>query len=66
MQHNLKDFGLVMKGSPLYYDGTSAISITKKHVLHPRTKYIEVKYHFIRANVKEGIKIYNICPWMNN
>lgn len=55
MQHILKDFGLVMKGSPLYYDGTSTISITKNPVLHPRTKYIEVKYHFIRANVKEGI-----------
>lgn len=43
-----------MKGSPLYYDSTSAITIIKKLVLHYRTKYIEVKHHFIRENVKEG------------
>lgn len=35
------------------YDNTSAISISKRHVLHPNTKHIPIKYHFLREQVAE-------------
>jgi hypothetical protein len=39
---------------PLQCDNTRAISITKNLVLHSKTKQIEVRYHFLRANVEKG------------
>lgn len=49
----LREFGLEMKGSPLYCDNTSPISITKNSLFHFITKHIEVKYHFIIEDVQE-------------
>jgi hypothetical protein len=39
---------------PLQCDSTSAISVAKNPVLHSKTKYIEVRYHFLRDNVEKG------------
>jgi hypothetical protein len=39
-------------------DSTSAITVAKNPMLHSRTKYIEVRYHFLRDNVEKG----NIDP----
>lgn len=33
-------------------DNTSVINISKNHVLHARTKHIELKYHFLREKVQ--------------
>ena len=30
---------------------SSAISLTKNHVLHSRTKHIDVRHHFLRDHV---------------
>ena len=34
-------------------DNTSAISISKNHVMHSNTKHIPIKYHFLREQVLE-------------
>jgi hypothetical protein len=34
-------------------DNTSAINISKNHVMHSRTKHIPIKYHFLREQVAE-------------
>ena len=34
-------------------DNTSAISISKNHVMHSKTKHIPIKYHFLREQVLE-------------
>lgn len=43
-----------MKETSFYLDSTSAISITKNHVLHSMTRHIEVEYHFIREHAQDG------------
>ena len=50
----LRDLGVDLKGIPIKCDNTSAICITKNPVQHSRTKYIEVRYHFIRDHVEKG------------
>ena len=50
----LQDFQL--KCSPpvsIMCDNTSAISISKNHVMHSKTKHIPIKYHFLREHVLE-------------
>jgi hypothetical protein len=34
-------------------DNTSAINISKNHVMHSKTKHIPIKYHFLREQVTE-------------
>ena len=43
---------------PIFFDNTSVINITKNPVQHSRTKYIEIKHHFIGNHVlKNDISI---------
>ena len=35
----------------LKFDNTSAINISKNHVMHSKTKYISIKYHYLREQV---------------
>jgi len=39
---------------PLLCDNTSAINITKTQIHHSRTKYIEIRHHFMRDHVSNG------------
>ncbi|KAK6139031.1 hypothetical protein DH2020_027229 [Rehmannia glutinosa] len=41
------------KEIPIMCDNTSVIAITQNHVLHSRTKHIDVRYHFIRDHVEK-------------
>ena len=34
-------------------DNTSAISISKNHIIHSKAKHIHIKYHFLRKQVLE-------------
>eukprot|EP00253_Pinus_taeda_P015531 PITA_15531 len=43
---------------PIFCDNTSAISISKNHVMHSKMKHILIKYHFVREKVaKKNIKL---------
>ena len=37
----------------IFYDKTSAINISKNLVMHTKTKYIAIKYHFLRELVQD-------------
>ena len=37
----------------LYCDNTSAINISKNHVMHAKTKHIAIKYHYVRELVED-------------
>ena len=37
----------------VFCDNTSSINISKNHVMHPKTKHIPIKYHFVREQVAE-------------
>ena len=39
------------KGTTIYCDNSSAISLSKNSVFHKRTKHIDTKFHFIRELV---------------
>ena len=38
----------------IYVDNKSAIELAKNPVNHERSKHIDVRFHFIREQVKEG------------
>jgi hypothetical protein len=38
---------------PIYYDNTSAISISKNPVMHSKMNHIPIKYHFLWEQVVE-------------
>ena len=49
----------------VYYDNSSAIDISKNHVQHSKTKYIEIieiRYHFIRDLVERKIVCLEYIP----
>ena len=37
----------------MFCDNTSAIDISKNPVMHPKTKHIAIKYHFVRELVQD-------------
>ena len=39
---------------PIFCDNTNAISISKNPVMNSKTKYILIKYHFVREQVAEN------------
>ncbi|GKC47034.1 hypothetical protein Tco_1064756, partial [Tanacetum coccineum] len=40
---------------PLYYDNKSAIALCYNNVQHSRAKHIDIRYHFIKEQVENGI-----------
>lgn len=54
IKYQLSDYELSYDKTPIYYDNTSAINLTKNLVQHSRTKHIEMRYHFIREHKEEG------------
>ena len=55
MKQQLRDYGLKFNIIPMLCDNTNAINLTKNLIQHSRTKYIEIKHHFIRDYVHKGI-----------
>nr|GEZ36246.1 retrovirus-related Pol polyprotein from transposon TNT 1-94 [Tanacetum cinerariifolium] len=59
MRTQLTDYGFFYDKVPIYCDSKSAIAISYNPVQHTRTKYIDVRYHFIKDHVeKETIELY--------
>jgi hypothetical protein len=47
---------------PLHCDNTSAISLSKNHVIHSKYKHIPIKYHYLREQVTNIIVQLNYIP----
>ncbi|GJS61072.1 retrovirus-related pol polyprotein from transposon TNT 1-94 [Tanacetum coccineum] len=56
MRSHLTDYGLGFNKIPMYCDNKSAIALCCNNDQHSRSKYIDIIYHFIKA------EILNICP----
>lgn len=41
--------------SRFFCDNSSTIKLSKNPILHGRTKHIDIKFHFLRDLVKEGV-----------
>ncbi|GJX72247.1 retrovirus-related pol polyprotein from transposon TNT 1-94 [Tanacetum coccineum] len=51
----LTDYGFQFNKIPLYCDNKSAIALCCNNVQHSRAKHIDVRYHFIKEQVNNGI-----------
>ncbi|GKD92532.1 hypothetical protein Tco_1372369 [Tanacetum coccineum] len=55
MRSQLTNYGLKFNKIPLYYDNKSAIALCYNNVQHSRFKHIDVRYHFIKEQVENGV-----------
>ncbi|GKC13101.1 hypothetical protein Tco_1009883 [Tanacetum coccineum] len=55
MRSQLIGYGLKFNNIPLYYDNKSAIALCYNNVQHSRSKHIDVRYHFIKEQVENGV-----------
>nr|GEU86226.1 ribonuclease H-like domain-containing protein [Tanacetum cinerariifolium] len=66
IQNQLLDYGYNFMHTLIYIDNSSTICIIKNHVLHSKTKHMEIRHHFIRdCNDKKLIQVVKI-PSDNN
>jgi hypothetical protein len=62
MKNQLLDYGLRVEKIPIFCDNTSAIAISENPVQHSRTKHIDIRYHFIREHVMNGVVELHFVP----
>nr|GFB61851.1 ribonuclease H-like domain-containing protein [Tanacetum cinerariifolium] len=55
MRSQLSDYVLVFNKIPMYCDNKSAIALCCNNVRHSRSKYIDIRYHFIKEQVEQGV-----------
>ncbi|GKC05753.1 retrovirus-related pol polyprotein from transposon TNT 1-94 [Tanacetum coccineum] len=55
MRSQLTDYGLGFNKIPMYCDNKSAIALCCNNVQHSRSKHIDIRYHFIKENVENGV-----------
>ncbi|GJY99649.1 hypothetical protein Tco_0517079 [Tanacetum coccineum] len=55
MRSQLTDYGLGFNKIPMYCDNKSAIALCCNNVQHSRSKHIDIKYHFIKEQVENGV-----------
>nr|GFC15034.1 hypothetical protein [Tanacetum cinerariifolium] len=55
MRSQLSDYGLVFNKIPMYCDNKSAIALCCNNVQHSRSKHIDIRYHFIKEQVEQGV-----------
>ncbi|GJW46419.1 retrovirus-related pol polyprotein from transposon TNT 1-94 [Tanacetum coccineum] len=51
----LTDYGLGFNKIPMYYDNKSAIALCCNNVQHSRSKHIDIRFHFIKEHVENGV-----------
>nr|GEY32344.1 retrovirus-related Pol polyprotein from transposon TNT 1-94 [Tanacetum cinerariifolium] len=55
MRSQLLDYGLGFNKIPMYCDNKSAIALCCNNVQHSRSKHIDIRYHFIKEQIKNGV-----------
>nr|GFA14616.1 retrovirus-related Pol polyprotein from transposon TNT 1-94 [Tanacetum cinerariifolium] len=55
MRSQLSDYGLGFNKIPMYCDNKSAIVICCNNVQHSQSKHIDIRYHFIKEHVENGV-----------
>ncbi|GKE77792.1 copia protein [Tanacetum coccineum] len=55
MRSQLTDYGFQFNKIPLYYDNKSVIALCCNNVQHSRAKHIDVRYHFMKEQVENGV-----------
>ncbi|GKB79036.1 hypothetical protein Tco_0945931 [Tanacetum coccineum] len=55
MRSQLTDYGLGFNKILMYSDNKSAIALCRNNVQHSRSKHIDIRYHFIKEKVENGV-----------
>ncbi|GJX28513.1 hypothetical protein Tco_0236592 [Tanacetum coccineum] len=55
MRSQISDYGLGFNKIPMYCDNKSAIALCCNHVQHSRSKHIDIRYHFIKEQLENGV-----------
>ncbi|GJW60530.1 retrovirus-related pol polyprotein from transposon TNT 1-94 [Tanacetum coccineum] len=55
MRSQLTDYGLRFNRIPMYCDNKSAIALCCNNVQHSRSKHIDIRFYFIKEQVKNGV-----------
>ncbi|GJW67084.1 retrovirus-related pol polyprotein from transposon TNT 1-94 [Tanacetum coccineum] len=55
MRLQLTDYGLGFNKYPMYCDNKSAIALCCNNVQHSRSKHIDIRFHFIKEQVENGV-----------
>nr|GFB07196.1 uncharacterized mitochondrial protein AtMg00810-like [Tanacetum cinerariifolium] len=55
MRSQLSDYGLAFNKIPMYCDNKSDIALCCNNVQHSRSKHINIRYHFIKEQVENGV-----------
>nr|GFA76027.1 retrovirus-related Pol polyprotein from transposon TNT 1-94 [Tanacetum cinerariifolium] len=55
MRSQLSDYGLAFNKIPMYCDNKSAIALCCNNVQRSRSKHIDIRYHFIKEQVENGV-----------
>nr|GEU96816.1 retrovirus-related Pol polyprotein from transposon TNT 1-94 [Tanacetum cinerariifolium] len=55
MRSQLSDYGLGFNKIPMYCDNKSPIALCCNNVQHSRSKHIDIRYHFIKEQVENGV-----------
>ncbi|GJZ32735.1 retrotransposon protein, putative, unclassified [Tanacetum coccineum] len=59
MRSQLTDYVFGFNKIPMYYDNKSVIALCCNNVQHSRSKHIDIRFHFIKEHVENGvIKLY--------
>ncbi|GJR14254.1 hypothetical protein Tco_0796906 [Tanacetum coccineum] len=51
----LTDYGFGFNKIPMYCDNKSAIALCCNNVQHSRSKHIDIRFHFIKEHVENGV-----------
>nr|GEV32456.1 copia protein [Tanacetum cinerariifolium] len=55
MRSQLSDYGIGFNKIPMYCDNKSAIALCCNNVQHSRSKHIDIRYHFVKEQIKNGV-----------
>ncbi|GKD76293.1 hypothetical protein Tco_1334575, partial [Tanacetum coccineum] len=55
MRSQLTDYGFEFNKIPMYCDNKSAIALCCNNVQHSRSKHIDIRFHFIKEHVENGV-----------
>ncbi|GKF24702.1 hypothetical protein Tco_0077024, partial [Tanacetum coccineum] len=51
----LTDYGIGFMKIPMYCDNKSVIALCRNNVQHSRSKHIDIRFHFIKEQVENGV-----------
>jgi hypothetical protein len=59
-------YDITISSIPVYSDNQAAIALASNNKFHARTKHIDLRYHFVRSYIKDGLFELRYCPTDDN